>query len=286
MASSIGGAAYNVKPMKDHEWNLSVQKTLPFKTAVTVSYVGSKADGLVVDNSLNNVAPGLYTNLQAAKPYPVFGSIDLYKNTGSNHYNSGQLKVERRFDKGLSFMFSYAYSKNISDGGGDSIWSTPVPFAPAGYNRGRASYDHTHIAATNVVWEVPFGRGRRLGGNMNPVANTLIGGWEFSGIYLYNSGDPLTFGSPGATLGNGWGTRPNLVGDPSVSNPNSELVVQSECLLYSGTVFVWQFGHRDTGWTQLACGQPRSDEEVRLHGEPVSSVPLGGLQRAQSREPG
>ncbi|PYT27513.1 MAG: hypothetical protein DMG58_20155, partial [Acidobacteria bacterium] len=106
VASSIGGAAYNVKPMKDHEWNLSVQKTLPFNTAVTVSYVGSKANGLVVDNSLNNVAPGLYTDLQAAKPYPVFGSIDLYKNTGSNHYNSGQLKVERRFSKGLSFMFS------------------------------------------------------------------------------------------------------------------------------------------------------------------------------------
>src|SRR5947199_9068120 len=195
VASSIGGAAFDVKPMKDHEWNLSVQKTLPFKTAVTVSYVGSKADGLVVANSVNNVAPGLYTNLQAAKPYPVFGSIDLYKNTGSNHYNSGQLKVERRFSKGLSFMFSYAYSKNISDGGGDSIWSTRTPFAPAGYNRGRASYDHTHILATNAVWEVPFGRGRRLGANMNPVANTLIGGWEFSGIYLYNSGDPLTFGS-------------------------------------------------------------------------------------------
>jgi hypothetical protein len=223
VASSIGGAAYNVKPTKDHEWNLSVQKTLPFKTAVTVSYVGSKATGLVVDNSINNVAPGLYTNLQAAKPYPVFGSIDLYKNTGSNHYNSGQLKVERRFDKGLSFMFSYAFSKNISDGGGDSIWSTPTPFAPAGYNRGRASYDHTHIAATNVVWEVPFGRGRRLGANMNPVANTLIGGWEFSGIYLYNSGDPLTFSSPGATLGNGYGTRPNLVGDPSLSNPSANL---------------------------------------------------------------
>ena len=68
--------------MKDHEWNISVQKTLPFKTAVTVSYVGSSGDDLVADNSLNNVPPGLYTDLQAAKPYPIFGSIDLYKNTG------------------------------------------------------------------------------------------------------------------------------------------------------------------------------------------------------------
>ena len=222
-ASSIGAAAYNVKPIKDKEWNISVQKTLPFKTAVTLSYVGSSGTDLVADNSLNNVPPGLYTNLQAAKPYPIFGSIDLYQNTGKNHYNSGQLKVERRFSEGLSFMLSYAFSKNISDGGGDSIWSTPTPFAPAGYNRGRASYDHKHILATNAVWEVPFGRGHRLGANMNPVANAVIGGWEFSGIYLFSSGDPLTFSAPGATLGNGWDTRPNLVGDPSTSNPSASL---------------------------------------------------------------
>lgn len=222
-ASSVGAAAYNVKPMVDHEWNLSVQKTLPFKTAVTLSYVGSRGNDLVVDNSLNNVPPGLYTDLQAAKPWPIFGSIDLYKNTGSNHYNSGQLKVERRFSDGLSFMLSYAFSKNISEEGADSVWSTPTPFAPAGYNRGRAGYDHTHILATNAVWEVPVGRGKRVGGSMNPVANAVIGGWELSGIYLFSSGDPLSFYAPGATLGNGWGTRPNLVGNPAVSNPNAGL---------------------------------------------------------------
>src|SRR5207237_256840 len=91
VAPGVSAAAYDVKPMKDHEWNLSVQKTFPFQTAVTVSYVGSKGTGLIVDNSLNsssvtvsyvgskgtglivdnslnNVPPGLYTNLQAAKP--------------------------------------------------------------------------------------------------------------------------------------------------------------------------------------------------------------------------
>ncbi len=221
VASSVGAAAYDVKPMKDYEWNISVQKTLPFKTAATVSYVGSSGADLVTDNSLNNVPPGLYTDLQSSKPYPIFGSIDLYKNSGRNHYNSGQLKIERRFSEGLSFMLSYAFSKNISDGGGDSVWSTPTPFAPAGYNRGRASYDHTHILATNAVWEVPIGRGHKLGANMNRATDLVVGGWEFSGIYLFSSGDPLTFSAPGAALGNGWGTRPNLVGSPSVSNPNA-----------------------------------------------------------------
>ncbi len=223
VASSVSAAAYNVKPIKDHEWNISVQKSLPFKSAVTASYVGSAGSGLIADNSLNNVAPGRYPDLQSAKPYPQFGTIDLYRNTGKNRYNSAQLKLERRFSEGLSFMFSYAFSKNISESGGDSVYSQPTPFAPAGYNRGRAAYDHTHILAANAVWEIPVGRGRAVGGSMNRALDGILGGWQFSGIYLFSSGDPLTFQVQGNTLGNGWGTRPNLVGNPAISNPSADL---------------------------------------------------------------
>ena len=120
-------------------------------------------------------------------------------------------------------MVSYAFSKNISENGGDSVYSSPTPFAPDGYNRGRASYDHTHILSTNAIWELPVGRGRAVDRDMGRVADALIGGWQLSGIYLFSSGDPLTFGVQGATLGNGWGTRPNLIGSPGISNPNAAL---------------------------------------------------------------
>jgi hypothetical protein len=223
VAPSVGAAAYDVKPTKDHEWNLSVQKQLWLNSALTVSYVGSYGDGLVADNSLNNVPPGLYTNLQAAKPYPAFGSIDLYVNSGKNWYNSGQLRFERRYSKGLSYMLNYAFSKTISENGADSIWTVPTPFAPAGYNRGIASFNRTHIVSANAVWDIPVGRGHELGGSFNPVADAFLGGWMFQPIYLYSSGAPLTFGVPGNTLGNGWGTRPNIAGDPSVSNPGPNL---------------------------------------------------------------
>jgi hypothetical protein len=219
----VSAAAYNVKPNKDYEWNFSVQKSLPYNSAITLGYVGSKGTDLIVDNSINNVPPGQYADLQAAKPYPVFGPIDLYMNTGKSWYNSFQAKVEKRYSNGLSFMVSYAFSKNIAENGASGIWDTPIPFAPAGYNRGRANYDHTHILATNAIWDLPVGRGRRIGGNMSPIANALIGGWEFTGIYLFSSGDPLTFGVQGATLGNGWGTRANVVGDPHVSSPSAGL---------------------------------------------------------------
>ena len=223
VAPGISAPAYNINPIVDHEWNVSVQKSLPLKAALTVSYVGSSGDGLIAENSLNEVPPGLYTNLQASKPYSAFGAIDLYQNTGHNWYNSGQLKLERRFSGGLSFMLSYAYSKNMSENGADGIWATPTPFAPAGYNRGLSSFDHPNILSVNAVWDVPIGKGRAFGGDLSPLASAFIGGWELSGIYLYSSGDPLTFGTPNNTLGNGWGTRPNLIGNPAISSPSANL---------------------------------------------------------------
>lgn len=244
VAPSVGAAAYDVKPIKDHEWNISIQKSLPFGTAITASYVGSYGDGLIADNSLNNVAPGLYTNLQASKPYSAFGSIDLYENTGKNWYHSAQFKLERRFAKGLSYTFSYAFSKNIDQNGADSIYTVPVPFAPAGYNRGLASYNHTGILSTSAVWEIPVGKGRTFGGSMHPIAEGIIGGWEFVPIYLYSSGAPLTFGVPGATLGNGWGTRPNLVGDPSLSNPGPSLWFNPSAFASPGP---YRFGNSGIG---------------------------------------
>ncbi len=221
VAPGVAAAAYNVKPMIDHEWNISIQKTLPYKMAATASYVGSSGDSLVVQSSLNEVPAGNYPNLQAAKPYPAFGAIDLFNNVGHEWYNSGQLKVERRFAQGVSFVFSYALSKNMSENGADSVYTIPTPFAPNGYNRGPSNFDHTNILAANVVWDVPIGKGHAFGGNWNSITNALIGGWEFSGIYLYSSGLPLSISAPGASLGNGWGTRADVIGNPSVANPNA-----------------------------------------------------------------
>lgn len=221
VAPSISAAAYNVKPNKDYEWNVSVQKSLPHNSAITLAYVGSKGDDLIAQNNINEVPPGRYTDLQAAKPYPIFGPISLYINSGRSWYNSLQTKVEKRYSAGLSFMLSYAYSKSIAENGASGVWDIPTPFAPAGYNRGRSNFDYRHILATNAIWDVPVGRGRKFGNKMNPVANAVIGGWELTGIYLFSSGSPLTFTVQGATLGNGWGTRANLVGDPHTSSPSA-----------------------------------------------------------------
>lgn len=219
---SIGEApAWNLHQAKTHEWNISVQTALPFKSALTVSYVGTRVRDQVAMRAYNEVPPGAYPNLQAAKPYPAFGAINVLENLGRSWYNGLQLKWERRFAEGLSFMGAYSFAKDISDTTPTGEYDTFVPFAPEGYLRGRSSWDRTHLFTANAVWQMPFGRGRRWGADLPRVADLIAGGWELSGIYSFRSGAPLSISVPGATLGNGWGTRAVLNGDPKISNPDA-----------------------------------------------------------------
>jgi hypothetical protein len=220
---------WGLSSTKTHEWNISVEKSLPLQSALTLSYVGTRVYDLATLNPLNEVPPGKYANLQAAKPYPAFGVINLLENIGDVWYDALQVKWERRFAHGFSSTVSYVFSKNIGNKapssetaapGFGTPWN-PTAFAPNGYDRGRSDLDRTHMLTINSIYELPFGRGRKYMTKVRPLVNALLGGWQLSGIYSFSSGTPLTLALPGATLGNGWNTRPNLIGDPHVSSPNA-----------------------------------------------------------------
>jgi hypothetical protein len=170
----------------------------------------------------NEVPPGRYTNLQAAKPYPLLGTVRLYENIGDSWYHSFQLRFDRRFARGLGYALSYAFARNIDENGA-SITDFPTPFAPRGYDRGRSQLERRHVLTANTIWEIPVGRGRRCLASLPAALNWVIGGWQLSGLYNFTSGSPLTLTVPGATLGNGFNTRPNLVGNPRLSNPSASL---------------------------------------------------------------
>jgi hypothetical protein len=199
-----------------------VQKGLAFETAVTVSYIGSRLHDQVSLWPYNEVPPGAYADLQAAKPYPAFGQINVLENRGNSDYDALQIKVERRFADGLSFTGSYSLAKNTSDSVAPSETDLLQPFVPPGYLEGRASADRRHMVWINAVYELPFGRNRKFLSDLNPIADAFLGGWQLSGINSFLSGVPLSITVPGATLGNGWNTRANVSGDPNVSNPTRD----------------------------------------------------------------
>lgn len=227
-APYIEAPALNVKPAKVNEWNVSVQKALPLNSALTVSYVGNRMfDGIDAEdiNSFPANPTGTF-----AYPYPAYSAILLYTNSGGTWYNGLQAKWERRFTNGLTFTASYAFSKLMTDNYAFCPYNTATsicnsglkqPQTPEGYLRGRSPDSNTDILAINSIYQLPFGRGKQYMSNASRWSDALFGGWELSGIFSYTSGDPLTFDVPGATLGNTYDTRPNLVGNLHVSNPSA-----------------------------------------------------------------
>ncbi len=223
VAPSIAAAVVDIKPMKIHEFNVSIQRTLPWlQSAVTISYIGSRGWDLTAFPKTNTAPPGNYTNLQAALPYPRFGTINLYESIGKEWFNGMQVKMEKRFSKGLSYLFSYALNRDISLYGSDTT-AAPTLYAPANYDRGTSPNERRHILSVSGSYEIPFGRGHKLGGGMPRVLNAIAGGWQLSSIYRFVSGAPLTLSVNGATLGNGVNARPDIVGDWHLANPAPNL---------------------------------------------------------------
>src|SRR6266545_1660002 len=99
-------------------------------------------------------------NVQARRPYPQWGVFLLQQWGGSSAYHSLQAKLEKRFSKGLSFLGAYTYSKCL-DWPGSEEGSSPATYLD-NLNKGPCSFDVTHNFVTSYVWELPFGRGRKL----------------------------------------------------------------------------------------------------------------------------
>jgi hypothetical protein len=219
----VTGVDPNTKAQINHEWNLSVQKQLPFGTGIELSYVGNSGGNLQLLQFFNEVSPGRYSNLQAARPFPRLGRLANQVPVGKSWYHGLQAKVERRFAKGLSYGLAYAFSRTIDFGGTDFLNSFLTPFAPEGYDRGLSDLHRKHVLTLNWVYELPFGRGRTFAGDLPSGVDAVVGGWQVSGIYRYRSGSPLSVSASGAPLGNGFATRADLVGDLSVPNQSAAL---------------------------------------------------------------
>ena len=147
------------------------------------------------------------------------------------------MKVDRRFAQGFQFGASYTFSKLITNAsedlfGGGSVQTVgsddPSGIAQNIYDRQQlrgVSPNHPyHVLVFNYLIELPFGRGKRFfdhGG----VANTLLGGWQISGIHRYQSGLPIVIlnSEPGnvaflGLVGFQGNLRPNLTGQPILTS--------------------------------------------------------------------
>jgi hypothetical protein len=146
--------------------------------------------------------------------------------------------VERRYASGFSFLSNYTFGKALHAGGGigaegvHNVGAIGNSNGPPQANQpmkevyGLSDYDVTHRFLFNYVYDLPFGRGKKLAGNANRFLNAFIGGWTMSGTTLYRGGMPFSLiCAPGfcrnyITIGQGKLSRPSFV-EPRVAYNNN-----------------------------------------------------------------
>ncbi len=191
-------------------WNVNLQHEFARNLAAEIGYVANKGTRLQYGSAGNVPLPGP-GNVQARRPYPKWGVFLLQQWGGSSSYNSLQAKLEKRFSKGLSILGAYTFSKCL-DAPGSEEGASPATYLD-NLNKGRCNFDVPHNFVTSYVWELPFGKGRKLLSQAPKAVDLLIGGWQWQGINTLQSGVPytVTINTDRANTGQS-GQRPDSIG--------------------------------------------------------------------------
>ncbi|MGH9673026.1 MAG: TonB-dependent receptor domain-containing protein [Bryobacteraceae bacterium] len=223
------------------QWNFNVQQQLPGVVLLDVGYAASRGLKQTVSRFLNQLpdsALGLGDELRAQVSNPFFGQITvgpLSQRTlsraqllrpfphfdevtsqnatlGTSSYHSLQVKIEKRYTSGFSFLSAYTWSKTLDldtgffsgealSGGGIQNWNNLRP------DWAVSALDQTHRLVINSVYELPFGK------KLRGAAGKLLAGWEVGAVFSSLSGPPLGIGSAvNTTFSQGGGQRPNWTG--------------------------------------------------------------------------
>jgi hypothetical protein len=229
------------------QFNVSVEREIPGQIVLTVGYVGSRSSHILVDGvNINLTSPsacgtagytlGCGPNGSAyMSPYLTsfpFSDIAATTDVGRAHYNGLQIRAETKSSRhGIYALIGYTYSRTydtgFADGLGTNFGATyfPLPnwkqldWALSGINL-------NNNFTASVVYDLPFGTGKRFGSQWSRPVNTLLGNWQVTVIEHITSGYPVfvvdSNSGPAGVLGLGFlnGNFNSLIRPNEVSNPN------------------------------------------------------------------
>ena len=221
---------------------LDLQQQLAKNTLLDIAYVanhGLKLEGFLNGNQKNPA-------LGFARPFGNWPSdITAAPDAFYSNYNSLQVRYEQRFTRGLTLLNSFTWEHALDNASASLEGNTP---SPQDANNIRADYNQSDYNlplanVTSLVYELPFGHGRRFLSSTNGVVNSILGGWQVSGINSMQAGTPfnLTYTpnsaqqvSPqiGATYRGANEYRPDLVTDRKVTQGRSNRAVNTGYVNY------------------------------------------------------
>jgi hypothetical protein len=206
-----------------NQWSIGVQREIAKNLVLDVAYLGSQGHKLPVSWNINQAVLGPGT-VNSRRRYQGYGSITggFISSIGNSNYNGLQVRVERRFSQGFSFLSSYSWSKSIDDSQGISTGSDSSPafaqdFTNLRAERSLSDFDVKHRWGFSTVYDLPSANLR------NRVAKAVVAGWQLTGIMSWQSGRPFTVlaGNDVSNTG-GNADRPNVVGDWRIDNPTPD----------------------------------------------------------------
>ena len=216
-------------------WNFNVERQLGSRSVLEVAYVGSKGTKLLTARDINQPQPSvLPPGLPfVPRPDPRFDDVNLLESRANSNYNALQARFQQRLSHGFSALASYTWSKSIDNASNFFSSAGDPNFPQNSYNvsaeRGRSNFDVRQRLSVSYMYALPFGKGRAYFAD-NGWLSTVLSGWETYGIVTLQSGRPFTVallseldnsGTGRSILGFGANDRPNLVGNPDVSDPST-----------------------------------------------------------------
>jgi hypothetical protein len=201
------------------QWNFNLQAAIGGGFVLETAYVGSKGTKLTGGSNPNQLAEG-----GGPPPFPQLGPFALVSSRASSNYHSMQVRLERRFLAGSSFLLSYTRSKSIDDastylGQAQAESSVPQNSRDLTSERALSTFDTRQRLAISYLQELP------LLAHQPGLVRAIVGGWQLGLLGSFHTGFPF----PIRRLINQSGTvpgprgdlsdRPDVVGDPTKAGP-------------------------------------------------------------------
>jgi hypothetical protein len=304
-----------------NQFSFGFQYELPMRSRVEVSYVGNRTQKLTSNRGYNDTPLSLrklcdpleggnatycdqrvpnpfyqlqpffgtsfYTDPtigigQLQRPYPEFGGFTQYgRNDGKVWYNSLQVVYDWRGKGGLHLNFAYTLSKMVEQWGFNDNLNDVM-------QRGLYTNDRPHSLKIGSVWELPFGKGKKLLNTSNRFLSRLVSGWEQTTVFVYNSGQPNDLPSnviyiKDATIPIDWSSPKPYGFRPCVAKMDDfgKITLQST---FSGTPeFRQRFGCSETDYNFLVTPRnaPRftsfRDGRLRRHTVPQADISINKM---------
>jgi hypothetical protein len=184
------------------QWNLDIQHAFGKAYLLDVTYIGNEGHHLVKlwDPWDCSSVGSQVCNPAANNPYyPKYSSMTEADSIGNEHYNALLVKFQRQFAHGVSLLANYTWSRSLTDtevGNNATLNQNKSCFR---CDLGMAPSNVPQSLVISAVAEVPVGRGRLVGRDMNRIADAVVGGWSVDAITTMQKGNPFTITAPNNT---------------------------------------------------------------------------------------